>query len=169
MSISNPIRINYIWSKEVFVSASQATYEFELKHSPKRFLGWFFIALSQFGVVGALKKDAYGILLISTILVIYWYALRWPIRRWMIARTYEASSNKNHEFNMLASDDGIEVDKTMIAWSEIREVISVESAFLLYYGSSFLYIPKSAFVSADEKDKFSHLAKNSVESYKKDT
>jgi len=169
MSISKPIKINYTWTKDVYVSASQATYEFELKHSPKRFLGWFFIALSQFGVVGALKKDAYGILLISTILVIYWYALRWPIRRWMIARTYESSSNKNHEFKMLAIDDGIEVNGTMIAWSEIREVISVDSAFLLYHGTSFLYIPKSAFVDDDEKDRFSHLAKDNVESYKKDT
>jgi len=167
--MSKSIEINYIWSKEVFISASEATYNFELKHSPKRFLGWFFIALSQFGVVGALKKDAYALLLISTILVIYWYALRWPIRRFMIARTYEVSSNKNHVFKMIAGQNGIEVDGTLISWSEIREVISVESAFLLYYGSSFLYIPKSAFVSDDEKDSFSHLAKNSVESYKKDT
>ena len=167
--MSKPIDINYTWNKELFILASEATYNFELKHSPKRFLGWFFIALSQFGVVGALKKDAYGILLIATILVIYWYALRWPIRRWMIARTYEASSNKNHQFNMLASSDGIEVDKTMILWSDIREVISVESAFLLYYSNSFLYIPKSAFISSDEKDRFSHLAKDNAQSYKKDT
>jgi len=169
MSISKSIEINYTWSKEVFLSASEATYNFELKHSPKRFLGWFFIALAQFGVVGALKKDAYGLLLIATVLVIYWYALRWPIRRFMIAKTYESSSSKNHEFKMLANNDGIEVDKTLISWNSITEIISLENAFLLYYGSSFLFIPKSAFVSDDEKDSFSHLAKKSVQSYKRDT
>jgi len=169
MSTSNTININYTWSKEVFVSASQATYEFELKHSPKRFLGWFFIGLSQFGVVGALKKDAYGLLLISSILVIYWYLLRWPIRKFMIARSFDSSASKDHEFKMLASKDGIEVDTVMIKWSKITEVISLESAFLLYYGTSFLFIPKSAFQNDSDKDKFSKLAKNGVQSYKKDT
>jgi len=169
MSTSKHIKIHYTWSKEVFVSASKATYEFELKHSPKRFLGWFFIALTQFGVVGALKKDAYGLLLISSILVIYWYLLRWPIRRFIISKTFESSQSKDHEFNMLANKDGIEVDNTLIQWSKITEIIALENAFLLYYGTSFLFIPKSAFSSNEEKDNFSHLAKSSVASYKKDT
>ena len=169
MSIFKPININYIWNKEVFISASEATYNFELKHSPKRFLGWFFIALVQFGVVGALKKDAYGLLLIATVLVIYWYALRWPMRRFMIAKTYEASSNKNHNFKIVADKEALHVDERKISWSEISEIISLQNAFLLYYGTSFLFIPKSAFVCDDEKDRFSHLAKNNVQSYKRDT
>jgi len=169
MSIFKPIKIKYTWNKDVFLLASKSTYEFELKHSPKRFLGWFFLALTQFGVVGALKKDAYGLLLISTILVIYWYALRWPIRRFIIAKTYNSSSSKNHEFNLLANEKAITVDENIITWSEITEVISVEDAFLLYYGSSFLFIPKYAFESSDEKDRFSYLAKESVKSYRRDT
>jgi hypothetical protein len=169
MSIYKDIEIDYTWSKDVFLDASKATYEFELKHSPKRFLGWFFIALVQFGVVGALKKDAYGLLLIATVLVIYWYAFRWPIRRFMISKTYDASCIKNHHFKMFANTDGISVDGTLIAWSMITEIISLENSFLLYYESSFLFIPKSAFTSSDEKDRFTHLAKKSVESYKKDT
>ena len=169
MNMFKAIEIKYTWSKQDFMSASEATYNFELKHSPKRFLGWFFIGLAQFGVVGALKKDAYGLLLIATILVVYWYALRWPIRRFMIARTYRASANQNHQFVLSANKEGIKLDNTLIKWSEIKEVISLKDAFLLYYGSSFLYIPKFAFISDDEKDRFSHLAKDNVQSYKKDT
>lgn len=169
MNTSKPILINYTWSQEVFVSASQATYEFELKHSPKRFLGWFFIGLSQFGVVAALKKDAYGLLLISSILVIYWYVLRWPIRRFMIIRSFKSSPSKNHTFKITATEEGIQVDSTMVSWKDITEVISLEKAYLLYYGTSFLFIPKSAFANDKESDRFSNLVKNSVTSYKKDT
>ncbi len=169
MNTSKPILINYTWSQEVFVSASQATYEFELKHSPKRFLGWFFIGLSQFGVVAALKKDAYGLLLISSILVIYWYLFRWPIRRFMITRSFASSQSKNHTFKMTATKEGIQVDSTMISWNDITEVISLDKAYLLYHGTSFLFIPKSAFANDKESDRFSNLVKNSVTSYKKDT
>ena len=166
--MSKPIEISYVWSKELFVEASRATYEFELRHSPKRFLGWFFIALTQFGVVGALKKDAYGLLLISTILVIYWYALRWPIRKMLIAKTYEAQTEKNHHFSMQAREDGIEVDGTLLVWEDIKEGVSLEGGFLLFYAQKFLYIPKDAFESRDEKDRFSHLVKEHVAQYRKE-
>jgi len=167
--MSKPIAINYTWSEDVFISASKATYEFELKHSPRRFLGWFFIGLTQFGVVGALKKDAYGLLLIASILVIYWYILRWPIRRYMIAKTFTASHHKDHKFNMLASKEGIEVDSTLIKWKAITEVILLENAFLLYHGTNFLFIPHTAFESEDEKERFVLLTQKSVDSFKKDT
>jgi hypothetical protein len=167
--MSKHIEIKFTWSKDLAIKASKLYYDYDMKTSSKKYIGWLFIALMQFGVVGALKKDAYGLLLIATILVIYWYAFRWPIRRFMISKTYDASSTKNHHFNMLANTDGISVDGTLIAWSKITEIISLENSFLLYYESSFLFIPKSAFTGNDEKDRFTHLAKKSVESYKKDT
>lgn len=166
--MSKPIEIHYTWSKELFLEASKATYEFELRHSPKRFLGWFFIALTQFGVVGALKKDAYGLLLVSTLLVIYWYALRWPLRKFMIAKTYEAQAEKNHKFLMQAHSDGLEINGTLLPWEDIREAVSLEGGFLLFYAEKFLYIPKGAFVSVEEKDCFSYLAKEHVSQYRKE-
>ena len=169
MSTSKPIEINYTWSEDIFISASQATYEFELKHSPKRFLGWFFIALSQFGVVAALKKESYALLLLSSALVIYWYLLRWPIRRFMIKKAFQSSQNQNHNFSILAKKEGIEVNSTLIQWKEITEVIALEGAFLLYYGKNFLFIPKTALKSNDEIKRFEKLVKQSVASYKKDT
>jgi len=163
--MSKSIKIEYIWSKELFIEASKAAYEFELKHSSKRFLGWFFIAMTQFGVVAALKKDAYMLLFISTLLVIYWYALRWPLRRYIIAKSFASAAANEHQFVMSASEAGLIVDTTLLKWSEIREAVSLEKGFLLFYASSFLYIPKSAFKNIDDKDKFSHLLKEQVKHY----
>ena len=166
--MSKNIAINYTWTKELFLEASQATYEFELKHSSRRFLGWFFIAMTQFGVVLALKQHLYGLLLISTLLVIYWYTFRWPLRRYMINKSFESSPNKEHTFKMDATQEGLIVDETLLDWKTIREAVSLEKGFLLFHSSTSLYIPKSAFSSSEEKDKFSHLLKESVEHYKRD-
>ena len=81
----------------------------------------------------------------------------------------ESQHHTTQENQKLANEKGITVDENIITWSEITEVISVEDAFLLYYGSSFLFIPKYAFESSDEKDRFSYLAKESVKSYRRDT
>ena len=68
-----PIYIEYTWTKELFLKASKSAYDYELKNSPKRFLGWIFIAMAQFGVVMAMIKGAGGLLILSTIFLIYWY------------------------------------------------------------------------------------------------
>ncbi len=167
--MSSAIDIVYVWNKETFLKASKATYDYEMKHSPKRFLGWIFIAFTQFGVVGALKKDVYGLLIISTVLVIYWYAMRWPLRKIILLKSFEASSNKNHKFIMSADNAGIKVDETLIKWDAILEVVSLKNGFLLYHGVTFLFIPKDAFFDAEEKDKFSQLAKKNIQHYKKDS
>jgi len=162
------IDIKYQWNKETFLLASKAMYDFDMKHSPKRFLGWMFIALTQFGVVGALKKDAFGLLIVSTFLVIYWYALRWPLRKIMLLKGFNNSSIKDKQFVMSANKDGLALDSKLITWNDLKEVISLKDGFLLYYGESFLFIPKNAFLSIDEKDRFSHLAKDNAAFYKKD-
>jgi len=167
--MSKTIEISYTWDKETFLQASRATYEFELRHSPKRFFGWVFIAMTQFGVVGALKKDAYALLIIATVLVIYWYALRWPLRKFMISQTFENLENKNHKFVMSADEQGIIIDGTLLSWSELTEVVSMPNGFLVFHSGSFFYIPKSAFLDGESKDKFSHLAKDNVKSYRKES
>jgi hypothetical protein len=156
-----------MWNIQNFTKASKALYDFNLKHSPKRFLGWLFIALTQFGVVGALKKDVYGLLIVSTILVIYWYALRWPMRKAMLQRNFKSSQEQLFKIN--ASDDGLQVNETKIDWLDIVEAISLKDGFILYYADSYLFIPKDAFDSTDEKDSFSHLLKNNIKNYSKDT
>jgi len=166
--MSKKIVIEYIWDKDTFMQASKAIYDFNMKHSPKRFLGWFFIALTQFGVVGALKKDVYGLLIISTLLVIYWYVLRWPLRRSMLLRGFMSSDIKDHNFNIEIDDRGLSIDGSLIEWCEILEVISLCDGYLLYKGDSFLFFPKSAFNTVEDREKFIVLVKKKKIFYKKE-
>ena len=101
------IKIKYIWSKELALSSARALYEYEFKNSRKRFIGWFFIALVQFGVVGALKHNSYGFLTLGTIGLVYWYGLRWPLRKYFIEKTFEKSPLANSNIDLLIKDDGI--------------------------------------------------------------
>ena len=163
----NTFNISYTWNIQNFTKATKALYDFNLKHSPKRFLGWMFIALTQFGVVGALKKDVYGLLIVSTLLVIYWYVLRWPMRKIMLKRNFKNSQEKM--FEIKANNEVLQLNEIKIDWSEIVEAISLKDGFVLYYGESYLFIPKDSFSSTDEKDNFSHLLKDKITNYSKDT
>ena len=166
--MSKKITLQYIWDKETFTQASKAIYDFNMKHSPKRFLGWFFIALTQFGVVGALKKDAYTLLIISTLLVIYWYALRWSLRKSMLLRGFSSSAIKDHTFVIAIDEKGIEIDKSLIQWHEILEVISLCEGYLLYKGDSFLFFPKDAFNSLEDRENFVSYVKEHDVFYKRE-
>ena len=166
--MSKTIHLEYVWNKETYLQASRAIYDFNMKHSPKRFLGWFFIALTQFGVVGALKKDAYGLLIIATFLVIYWYLLRWPLRRMMLLRGFMASSTKDHLFKINIDAQGLKIDTNDLQWSEILEVIAWCDGYLLYVGEDFFYFPKNAFVSAEDKELFVSYVKEHDIFYKQE-
>ncbi len=69
-------KVKFKLERDSFVEASLFTYRYQLKSSPKRFLGFIFIAMSQFGVVSLLQTGQSGLLLLSSILLIYWYFLR---------------------------------------------------------------------------------------------
>ena len=166
--MSKPIHISYIWDKETYLKASEIAYKYELKHSPKRFLGWIFIAMTQFGVVQTMKGGAIGLLLLSSILVIYWYYFRWQIRKKLLLKNFDTSNNANHQFKIIADDEGLNIDNVNIKWSNILEVVSFDDGFLLYYNDTFIFFPTKAFESIEEKNRFASLAKSKVQNYKKE-
>jgi hypothetical protein len=166
--MSKKIYLEYLWDRETFLQASKAIYDFHMRHSPKRFLGWFFIALTQFGVVGALKKDVYGLLIVSTLLVIYWYALRWPMRRSILLRGFMHSEIKDHKFRIEIDEESLKIDGSVIEWREVLELISLCDGYLLYKGDTFLFLPKKAFVSAKDREAFVEIVKSKEIFFKKE-
>jgi len=160
----SPIQFNYTWDKESFLEASHEAYKYEMKHSPKRFLGWLFIAMTQFGVIAAFKGAPVGLLLISTLLVGYWYFLRWPLRRMMLAKQFDSEKC----YSVLVQEDAITINQEPIAWEWVQEVISLQKGFLLLAKGSFFFFPKSAFLGSDERNAFAALAKQKVQSYIKE-
>ncbi len=159
-----PIKLTYTWDKKTFLDASHQAYKYEMKHSSKRFLGWIFIAMTQFGVVAAIRKGSIGLLLVSTILVLYWYFFRWKIRK----RLIEKSFDQERIYHVTIEKEKIIINQTDIDWDTILEVISLEKGFLLFFDKSFLFFPATAFKDIDEKNAFAKLAKEKAKNYIKD-
>jgi len=159
MSISKPIKISYIWDRENFEKAFENSYTFQYKNSARRYIGWFFVALAQFGVVAALKKGSFALLMFSTLLLFYWYvAKKWIVHK-RAAKAYESSPFKNSKITLIVTDKGIEQGETLVPWDDIQGVVPVEDDILLYHGQKAFYIPHSAFESIEDKNALKSLAK----------
>jgi len=159
-----PLHFSYKWDKKQFLEASRESYRYEMKHSPKRFLGWIFIAFTQFGVISAFRGAPIGMLLVSSFLVIYWYFLRWPLREMMLSKRFE----KDEYYSVLVEDSYISINQKEISWDDILEVVSLTKGFLIFAKEKFIFFPKDAFADMDERNEFAYIAKKRVANYKKD-
>jgi len=159
MSIFKPIDIVYTWDKENFEKAFSKSYTHQFKHSARRYIGWFFVALAQFGVVAALKGGSIGLLMLVTILILYWYV----IKKWLVQqramKTYEKSALRNSQIKLQITQEGIQQSDTFISWEELKGLVPVEDDILLYYRDKAFYIPLSAFKSIEDKSALKSLAK----------
>ncbi|SFV58312.1 hypothetical protein MNB_SV-12-621 [hydrothermal vent metagenome] len=159
MSIFKPIEISYIWDSKNFEKAFEKSYTHEFKNSARRYVGWFFVAMAQFGVVGAFKAGTVGLLMLSTILILYWYV----IKKWLIKRravnAYENSPLKDSQINLQITKDGVKQDETLIPWEALKGLVPVEDDILLYYSDKAFYIPSNAFKNMEAKSALKTLAK----------
>ncbi len=149
---TSKLNISYKWDKKTYIQGSKSLYQDLLRNSPKRFIGWFFIGLSQFGLVAFYKKGAFGLLLISTIFLIYWYILRWPLRKLILLNAFNKSPLKDKMIQIELDNNNITINQNQIKWSDIQRVLLENVGFLLYYNNEFIFIPKSAFSDESEKE-----------------
>lgn len=159
MSIFNPIEISYIWDRENFEKAFSKSYTHQYKNSARRYVGWLFVALAQFGVVASFKGGSIGLLMLATVLILYWYV----IKKWLVhqraIKAYENSALKNRKISLRITQEGIKQDDTFISWEELKGLVPVEDDILLYYRDKAFYIPLSAFKSIENKSALKSLAK----------
>jgi hypothetical protein len=149
------IQINYLWNAKIALDSSHELYQYEFKHSRKRFIGWFFIALVQFGVVGALKHNAYGFLTLGTIGVTYWYGFRWNIRKYFILRSFNKSPLANTKIILEATKDGLyKNEKIQLFYKDISKSEQLNNAIVIYHASGVIYIPNQAFQTSKERTIF---------------
>jgi len=157
--MSDIIDIKFTWSKDLAIKASKLYYDWDMKTSSKRYIGWFFIAMMQFGVVGALKYDSFGILFVSTFLVIYWYYIRWFVRKQMIVKFYDKSGLDAKDVVFSLRDDGLFYGDVVINWDNIQKVIRFDDGILVQTKDSTLFFQKEAFVCYDDMQKFIDIMK----------
>lgn len=131
--------INYNWDKAAFLKASKELYNYEFNNSNKKYIGWIFIALTQFGVVAALKKGAFGLLFISTFLVIYWYYFRWKLREFLLKKSFKDIDKK---VQILANNDFLEINSKKFDYNNIKNLIKLENGYVIIVANKSFYIPK---------------------------
>jgi hypothetical protein len=145
------------------MQAGEFAYDYKMNHTPKKYMGWFFIALLQFGVVGALLKGTLAILLFSTILLIYWYYLKKRIERYMLSKEFEKEDDTNRILDITINKEYIDINSKKIQWSNIVQIISGEKGYLLDHKDGFLFFPAKAFKKEEDKTELIEFAKeNSI-------
>ena len=159
------INFNYKWDKPTYLTAAKVAYDYEYKNSKKRYIGFFFIALTQFGVVAFFKKGAPGLLFISTFLVLYWYLLRWKLREVSIKKTFDKLPNANMQYSVTTDNNGITINSQIVEWSNVTKVVSLSDGALIYTKDNFFFFPANAFKSLEDKNSFSKLAKEHAQNY----
>ncbi len=159
MNTFKPINISYKWDRENFEKAFSKSYNHQFKNSARRYIGWFFVALAQFGVVAALKGGSVGLLMLSTLLIFYWYG----VKKWLVHRralkAYENSPLKETEIKLLIDDEGIKQNDLSIIWEDLQGVVPIEDDILLYHKERAFYIPSKAFESFEDRNALKTLAK----------
>ncbi|MCF6172247.1 MAG: hypothetical protein L3J44_00410 [Campylobacteraceae bacterium] len=157
--MSKEITLSFRWDKDTYMQAGEYAYDYKMYHTPKKYLGWIFIALLQFGVVGALLKGTLAILLFSTIMIIYWYYLKIRIERWYLVKKFDSEKDANRLLKIFISDKDIDINGKKLLWSEIPLIIASEKGYLLDHISGYIFFPNKAFKKEEDKTNFIKIAK----------
>jgi hypothetical protein len=152
--MSKEIKIEFTWTKELAIEASQKFYEYDMRHSNKRYLGWFFVGLTQFAIVGALKHDSYGLLYLSTFLVGYWYYGRWYLRKSMLEKFYNKREIQAKKTYFKLKEDGLYNENTLIPWDEIFKIIKLDDGILVQIQNNTLFFKREFFSSYEDMQSF---------------
>ena len=157
--MSKPIEVSFEWNKELALKTSKLYYDYDMRHSNKRYVGWFFVALVQFGIVGALKHESYGLLYLSTFLVGYWYYGRWFLRKRMLERYYDKNNPQNLQIEFSIDENGLHGTEKNISWDEVFKVIELEEGVLVQAKENALFFANTAFKKEADKIRFLKIAK----------
>jgi len=157
--MSKSIELHFIWNKDLALQTSKLYYDYDMRHSNKRYIGWLFVALVQFGIVGALKHDSYGLLYLSTFLVGYWYYGRWLLRKRVLLNFYKKKSPDNIEMHFIIDDEGLHTESEFILWDDINKIVALEDGILIQSTKDVFFFKESAFDTKDASEQFLKLAR----------
>ena len=157
--MSNTVTLQVEWNTKRAVQASKALYDYEMKHSLKRYVGWIFIAFMQFGIVALYKHQNPTLLLVSSFLVAYWYYGRWYLRRYFIEKYYKKRNLQNTVIMISCSDEGLQVGSKKLSWEGILNAVDTNNALLLQTSEDILYIPYDAFKELEDLSTCTQLLK----------
>jgi hypothetical protein len=165
--MSDVLKVTFRFDEATYLKGAKVAYDLSMKRGARRYVGWFFIALVQFGVVGALRANAYGLLLLSTLLVLYWYVLRWPLRKMALKRVFHRNPYADKTLTLVAEEGGLCVDDKCIPWFEFSRAVATPEGYLLDMQDAFLFIPRDAFDDANVRNAFVAMVRAHVKPFEK--
>ena len=157
MITSKKIEISYIWDEDNFNKAFNRSYEYEYKNSPRRYIGWFFIALSQLGVIFAFRRGTFGLLLFSSLVLLYWYIIKRYLVKNRALKEFRRSPLKDKKITLRVDEKGVYQEENFISWDEIGGALVINKDIFLYIDKKPYYIPKSGFKSDEDRNCFVNL------------
>ena len=156
------LRFTLPWDEATFLEGAKLAYDYDMGRGWRRYAGWFFIALTQFGVVAALQRGTVGLLLISTLLAIYWYGLRWPMRHRMLRRFF-AREERAQRLEVTINDQGVCLDDSCLPWEGFaRALLTPRGSLLEMGGGTFLYFPKRIFPDDESRNRFAEIVREHI-------
>ena len=154
--MSKEIQLSFTFDKDFFLATTKKVYDYELKTSNKKYMGWLFIALLQFAIVGALKHNAYGLLYLSTAFLLYWYLLRWQLRKYMALKWFEKLPIKDKTVDVHIDSEGITsnlYDKKLL-FSAIVHYEKLDDGVLLFHDGVASFFFSTSFRDVEDYNLF---------------
>ncbi len=160
--MSKEVKLEFTWSKDIASKSFDELYRYEFNHSAKKYIGWLFIALLQFGVVATFKKGDVTLLIFSTIVLGYWYIFKKMIAKRLFLKRFENDPLKDKKISIIADKNGLHFKNQNISWewSDIESVEDVKNGLLLIKHPNHYFIPLNAFKSFEDKNDFKMLYKS---------
>jgi hypothetical protein len=106
-----------------------------------------------------------------SVLAFYWYFLRLPIYKLQLCRHFSKHSSKDTGITWNINDEGFkggsEHSQSEFSWDSIGKMITSVKGFLVYQYPLFYWIPRHAFASLSESDRFEEMARLKVKEFVK--
>ena len=148
------MKIEYQWTKERFLEAAKANYDLKMKSPNLSLIGYFGVSGIIVGAYLAWATGVYGILSVSSALVLYWYLLRWPLQRLQLASSFKKHASKDKLVSWTVEPDTFSITSESgggsYKWSAITDVSETKAGFLIRQYPVFYWLPKDRFESEED-------------------
>ena len=147
------ISLNFPWTQERYVQAGKITYKYQMDYSYKKFIGYALLALMLYGLI----SKTYDLLYLGLIFSVYWYYIRLYLQTARLKKEFTKEGLHGGNISFLINKKGVAINKNLIPWNHISQVIIHEDGFLLQRHEGYPFLPLNAFNNEEDAKAFLNL------------
>lgn len=163
------IELQYKWDKEEFLKASYANFRRRARSVASRALGVMVIILAASALLFVFQRGYDPTYLIMLFLVFYWFLLRWPLQRLILARQFAKHSERDADIRWTVNEAGFKGGRLEsygeFSWDAITSIEKTKEGFLVYRYPIFHWLPISGFKSPGDINGFESMAMQKCKRY----